>query len=159
MSASRWWCASGFLIALVNLQPLFSYPTSLNLVPVPETLERGRVRVEVENDGYPGLFDREAESLLLTEFCVGPRAEVGVDLYDLGRGSRPYFNAKVELTGDERFAVTSSAGILDLEAGVCPSHYLVAGRSVKGTDLCAGYLRVEGEGSGFLGAGRELAPR
>lgn len=126
------------IVGLLMISGLaWAYPTSLNVIPTADILDWGSMRLEYENDGYSRVFAAGSENYWLFEMAVGPRLELGVDVYDTDKASY-MANAKYELMMESDRSPAVAFGAVDVGEGGCPTYYLAAAKDLGSTRLHAG---------------------
>ncbi len=127
--------------ALWSGRPALAYPTSLDLIPTADVLDRGVARFEVEADGAHTPFTGDADVYLLAQYGLTGRLEVGVDCFGLAGGSRLQPNAKWQFVPEGRGVPAMAVGVTDLgRMGVFSQWYLALAKDVGPVRLHAGCL-------------------
>lgn len=130
-------------------------PTGLNLIPTADMLEAGTASLEIERDGYPGLFRSDCESYLLFQAGLTDRLEAGFDLYHSGGSTCPALNAKYLLAPEGRLPAVA-AGILEVGKGLRPVSYIVLSSDAGIFRLHGGAARSAGSTHALVGGEYEL---
>jgi len=134
----------------------WAYPTSLNIIPTADLLDPGSMRIEFENDGYSRIFTADSESYWLFQTAVGPRLELGVDVYDT---EEPNYmaNAKYALLAESDRSPALAFGALDVGEGGPPSYYLAAAKDFGPSRLHAGGIGDRHKVNPMLGCEFQVA--
>ena len=129
-----------------------AYPTSLNIVPVADTMGARAIRVEVESDGARTPFEGGVEVGLYTQYGVSDRLEVGLDVTDITRGPGVQLNAKWQLLRELGGAPAVALGVLHtVGSGGMSGGYIVLSKDQGDVRLHAGVL-ADGATRGMLAA-------
>lgn len=127
-----------------------AYPTSLNVIPTADLLDRGASRIEFENDGYSRMFAADSENYWLFETSFSPRLEFGVDIYEAEETSF-MANAKYALMEEGDRSPAIAFGALDVGEGGSPSYYLAAAKDFGASRLHAGGIGDRHKANPMLG--------
>jgi len=144
------------LVGILAISGLvLAYPTSLNVIPTADLLDPGSLRMEFENDGDSRVFSADSEDYWLFEMAVGPRLEMGVDIYD-AEETNYMTNAKYALVMESDRSPAVSFGALDIGEGGSPSYYLAAAKDFGRSRLHAGGIGNRHKANPMLGWELEL---
>ena len=158
---------SSVVLALILLAVItsmaYACPTSLNLMPTADILERNSMRLELENDGYSRVFASDSENYVLLQMGVTPRLEAGVDFYCYKDKTDTVLNAKYLLMKESDTRPALAIGTANVCEGYTPQYYVSgvktfgANRIHFGTigdrheqSLMAGYERSIGSSAGAM---------
>jgi len=129
-----------------------AYPTSLNVIPVADSMDAGTLRIEVELDGHATPFAAGAGLQIYSQYGVTDRLEVGFDVADLNLDSEWQWNAKWQVTPESGDMPALAIGRLDAShRGLLDNWYAVLSKDVACLRLHAGALE-DGALRGMLGA-------
>jgi hypothetical protein len=139
-------------LALALASRALAYPTSLNLMPVADSLEAGTLRLEVELDGDPTPFATGTGWQVYTQYGITDRLEVGLDVVDVNLGSRCQLNAKWVVAPESNEMPALAVGLLEANHGAVSSDwYVVLSKDVSPVRVHAGALSDDSL-RGMLGA-------
>ncbi len=127
--------------ALGSGSPAWAWPTSLNLIPTADVLDRGTARFELESDGSHTPFTGDTDAYLCTQYGLTSRLEIGADCLDLAGDARLQANAKWQFVPEHRDVPAMAVGVADMgRVGLFSQWYLALAKDVGPLRLHAGCL-------------------
>jgi hypothetical protein len=137
------------LSALLVVSLAGAYPTSLNVIPTADCLDRGRVRAEVEWDADTSTAAGGSWGVYL-QAGLTDRLEVGLDGVDFTRQADWQLNLKALLCAETATRPAVAVGLLDAGEGLLDNAYLVLSRQMGQFRAHGGLSRTAGT-QGLLG--------
>jgi len=146
---SRW---AVILLGFALPRSASAHPTSLNMIPVADSMDAGTLRLEVELDGHATPFASGAGWQVYGQYGLTDRLEVGLDVVDANLDSEWQWNAKWQVMPESSDLPALAIGRLDANhRGLLDDWYAVLSKDVACVRVHAGALR-DGATRGMFGA-------
>ncbi|MCE5323583.1 hypothetical protein LLG46_09755 [bacterium] len=134
-------------VLLICTDPLFAWPTSLNLIPIADTIPSGGANLGFATTvTYPS-SGSDTENLVETEFGIGGQFEFGFDPV-VGAGASVLVNGKYRFHDESRFTPAIAIGMQNVATDTSSMPFITARKTLSfarvhfGTIVTGGTFRL-----------------
>ncbi len=107
---------------------VWSYPSSLNVMPTVDVVGERAYSAQLEADGHDSPFGSDRALSFYSVVGIAERAEVGFDILDLQGETEACADAKYLVVPGEDGKWPLAVGIMDVKHGGCPFYYAVTAK-------------------------------
>lgn len=145
-------------VLALAISPAFAYPGSLNIIPCTDILSNNSFRLAYEADGSKQPFSDGYVPYAMTQYGIGGKMEVGVDVNNVGNDQTTVLNAKYLVTKGTASLPPVAVGAWNIGKHCAPMYYAVACKQLNKARLHYGAQTQAGSTWGMLGVDKILTP-
>ncbi|MCX6343500.1 MAG: hypothetical protein NT018_00330 [Armatimonadetes bacterium] len=135
---------------------VLAYPTAVSVIPSTDVIGANNLKLAYESNGNDQPFDTDNAEYFYTQYGIGEKFELGVDVYDLGGHDKKYLNAKYMISAESETMPAISVGAMYIGDGNAPLFYAVGSRSFGAARLFVGAQTWDDNDSMLLGASYKI---